>query len=83
MRGPWRTIISAEGWKLNLSRHDRCELNNLNDDPHEEKNLFDDPAQSKRILALTERLRRWQERAGDTARLPGWIGRSGEAYPEP
>ena len=83
VRGAWRTIIGREGWKLNLSRHDRCELYDLNNDPHEEKNLFNDPAQSERVLALIERLRRWQERTGDTALLPGWIGRTGEAYPEP
>ena len=31
----WRTAISAEGWKLNLSPEDHCELFDLNGDPYE------------------------------------------------
>ena len=30
---PWRTVISGDGWKLNLSPVDQCELYDLNDDP--------------------------------------------------
>lgn len=35
-RQPWRTIVSHEGWKLNLSPGDQCELYDLNNDPYEE-----------------------------------------------
>ena len=67
---PWRTLISAEGWKLNLSPVDQCELYDLNTDPHEQKNLYDDPQQGDRIRDLSSRIRRWQERTGDEAPLP-------------
>ena len=31
MSTPWRSVISADRWKLNLSAHDQCELYDLND----------------------------------------------------
>lgn len=80
VQGAWRTIISADGWKLALSRHDRCELYDLNDDPHEQHNLFDDPAHLPRIIEMTSRVRQWQIRTGDDEPLPDWIGRSGVTY---
>ena len=43
MGTPWRCIISADRWKLNLSAHDQCELYDLNADPNETINHFDDP----------------------------------------
>ena len=64
---PWRTVVSAEGWKLNLSPGDQCELYNLNTDPHEQTNLYDDPAQKNRIQDLSSRIKAWQERTGDDA----------------
>jgi arylsulfatase A-like enzyme len=67
--GPWRTVISAEGWKLNLSPVDQCELYDLNTDPFEQVNLFDEPSQRDRILDLTERLQQWQEYTADEAPL--------------
>ena len=66
---PWRTVISPEGWKLNLSAADRCELYNLSTDPYEQVNLFDDPGQKDRIRDLTARIRQWQQRTGDVAPL--------------
>ena len=65
--GPWRTVISSDGWKLNLSASDRCELYDLNDDPHELQNLYHAPGQRRRVRELTARIRGWQERSGDTA----------------
>ena len=67
---PWRTVISADRWKLNLSPEDQCELFDLNTDPHEATNRFDDPGQQERIRDLRERIARWQERTGDEAPLP-------------
>ena len=67
---PWRTVVSAEGWKLNLSPEDRCELYDLNSDPYEQRNLFDDPGQKERIRDLADRIRCWQEHTKDDAPLP-------------
>ena len=36
-RAQWRTIVAAQGWKMNLCDDDRCELYNLELDPHEFK----------------------------------------------
>lgn len=68
--GPWRGIVSAEGWKLNLSPVDQCELYDLNTDPHEQRNLFGDPAQTDRIKTLADRIRKWQEQTEDSVSLP-------------
>lgn len=65
-----RSIISQEGWKLNLSAGDRCELYNLNEDPGELDNLIDDPSRRGLVRDLTDRVRLWQERVGDDASLP-------------
>ena len=70
VQGPWRTIVSAERWKLNLSPRDRCELYDLNSDPYEQQNLFDHPQQKKRIQDLTERICQWQEETTDQASFP-------------
>ena len=69
---PWRTIISADGWKLSVSAEDQCELYDLNTDPYEESNLFDVPAHKRRIRELSCRLRSWQKRTRDTAPLPNF-----------
>ena len=42
---PHRGLIGNDGWKINLSVGDRCELYDLNTDPHEQANVFDDPSQ--------------------------------------
>jgi len=62
---PWRSIITPDGWKLNLSPVDRCELFNLNSDPHEQVNVFEQPAQRDRVRDLVSRIRLWQERHKD------------------
>ena len=67
---PWRTIISPDGWKLNLSPVDQCELYNLNADTHEQANLYDEPGQRDRVRDLASRIRRWQKRTGDETPLP-------------
>ena len=66
----WRSIISPDRWKLNLCPADRCELYDLNEDPHEMNNVFDDPANRDRIRDMTARIRIWQSATGDVADLP-------------
>ncbi len=68
--GAWRSVISHEGWKLNLSPVDQCELYDLNADPPEMNNLFDDSKWKDRVRELGRRITRWQERTGDTCELP-------------
>jgi arylsulfatase A-like enzyme len=69
MRTPWRSVISPDRWKLNLSALDQCELYDLNADPAELNNLYDDPGQQDRIEALTSMILEWQESVGDSVPL--------------
>jgi arylsulfatase A-like enzyme len=65
----WRTIISRENLKLNLSATDQSEFYDLNRDSHELENRFDDPAYRSRIEELTARIKAWQRATGDRAAL--------------
>jgi arylsulfatase A-like enzyme len=65
----WRTLVTADGWKLNRSAVDTTELFDLTNDPHELQNLAAVPAQAPRVEALTARLRDWQAATGDTAAI--------------
>ena len=67
---PWRSIVTADRWKLNLCVGDQCELFDLGADPFEQHNLFNEPAYKDRIRQMTSRIRLWQHRTGDTAPLP-------------
>ena len=67
---PWRSVVTGDRWKLNLSPSDQCELYDLNRDPHEMHNLFDDPAHRDRVHAMSTRIRAWLHRLGDTTPLP-------------
>jgi len=67
---PWRTLVGQDGWKLNLSPVDQCELYNLGADPHELKNLFDHPKQQDRIHDMVARLRAWKKQTKDAVPLP-------------
>ena len=69
-RQHWRTIISADGWKLTIYTDDRDELYNLNTDPDELTNRIDDPALEPRLAELTERLLEWQRQTKDELALP-------------
>ena len=64
-----RTVISPDGWKLCLSDRDKCQLFNLNQDPGETTNLFDSGKHDDRIARLTERIRQWQRKSGDSLEL--------------
>ena len=67
---PHRGLIGSDGWKINLSVGDRCELYDLNTDPYEQANVFDDPANRERSARHGSGLRTWQRQTGDTAPLP-------------
>ena len=71
MNSPWRTIVTADRWKLGLNSLDQCELYDLNNDPFEETNLFNQSTQIDRIKQMTEKLKNWQKQTGDIAPLPG------------
>jgi hypothetical protein len=70
MRTPWRSVLTPDRWKLNLSAYDQCELYDLNADPAELVNLYDDPWQQDRVKALTRLIVEWQATFGDSAPLP-------------
>ena len=70
VQGPWRSVISADGWKLNLSTTDQCELYDLRADPHELHNRFDEPLQQGRIRDLAGRVQAWQAQTSDQESLP-------------
>lgn len=67
---PWRSVVTADRWKLNLSPGDQCELFDLNTDPYEMTNLYNDPAQRDHIRGMAARIRVWQDDTGDTAAVP-------------
>jgi arylsulfatase len=67
---PWRSIVMADRWKLNLCAGDQCELFDLNSDLHELVNLFDDPTHRDRIRDMAAKIRLWQYETGDDAPLP-------------
>lgn len=68
---PLRTLVAADGWKLNLYGEGQGELYDLNADPHELENLYYRPEQRARIGELSERIRAWQAQTGDEVALPG------------
>ena len=67
---PWRSIVTADRWKLNLCAGDQCELYDLNNDPHELVNEFDNPDHRDRIRMMAAKIRVWQHETGDEAPLP-------------
>ncbi len=67
---PLRTVVAADGWKLNLYDQGQGELYDLKADPHELENLYHRPAHQARIGELRERIRAWQEQTGDAVALP-------------
>ena len=67
---PWRSVVTADRWKLNLCAGDQCELYDLNTDPYEMNNLFNEPSHRDRIRQMAARIRVWQDQTGDSAPLP-------------
>ena len=68
---PWRSVVTADRWKMTLCAADQGELFDLNTDPMEMTNLFGRPGHQDRIRWMAARLRLWQAQVGDTAPLPG------------
>jgi arylsulfatase A-like enzyme len=66
---PVRTVITADGWKLNYSPLGEHELYHLAVDPHETRNLAQDAAVRDQFEDLTARIRAWQERTSDEVEL--------------
>lgn len=64
---PVRTIVSADGWKLNCSPLGEHELYNLQADPGETTNLFGRKEHASRADQLCNEIRLWQKRSGDPA----------------
>jgi arylsulfatase A-like enzyme len=62
-----RTVITPEGWKLNLRRDDLCELYNLRDDPYELENLYGHQELTGIVSDLTAEIRKWQQRTQDAS----------------
>ncbi len=67
MCDPVRTVVTPDGWKLNLSSRGEHELYHLTDDPDETINLARSEAHRHRLAELAGRIHTWQDRTGDTA----------------
>lgn len=70
MATPWRTVITADRWKLNLSNVDTCELYDLNSDPYEQTNRYFDSDVQDRVADMKSRIKAWQASVGDTVAIP-------------
>ena len=67
-----RTVITPDGWKLNLRDSDLSELYNLNDDPSEQRNLYYTGGLPEVIERYTAEIRNWQRNTADTVQFqPG------------
>ena len=64
-----RSLVAADGWKLNLYRNDIPELYDLNGDPGELRNRAADPGQRDRVRRMAAAIRAWQQRHHDTLPL--------------
>ncbi len=60
-----RTVVSPDGWKLCLSKGDKCQLFNLKEDPYETTNLFDSGRHGSVVKRLAGKIRAWQKKNAD------------------
>ena len=67
---PVRTVVTPQGWKLDLSPAGQHELYNLAADPLETANLAGTSGSRAVMADLAGRIRRWQRRTGDEVALP-------------
>jgi arylsulfatase A-like enzyme len=65
----WRTLVSRERVKINVSDSDHSELYDLNNDPYEQHNRWDDPRYGEERNELLARLARWQQQTGDKTKI--------------
>ncbi len=65
-----RTIVRADGWKLNCSPLGEHELYQLENDPGETRNLHGTDEHRPIARELAEQIRSWQDRHGDTVVMP-------------
>lgn len=66
----WRSVVTRDRWKLNLSPDDNCELFDLNSDPYELTNLYKNRAYQDRIQKMSQKIRSWLTTVGDDISLP-------------
>jgi arylsulfatase A-like enzyme len=69
---PVRAVVTPDGWKYNWTGAGENELYNLRDDPGETRNLVRRGGRAREpglVGELRGRIRRWQERTGDTVTL--------------
>ena len=66
-----RSLVTTDGWKLNLYRGNTPELYDLNTDPGELHNLVRVAKHSDRVRRLTNQLRAWQVAQQDSIPLAG------------
>ena len=64
-----RTVITQDGWKLNISEAGENELYNLNEDPLEANNLFYERRYPNLVRNLFEKIKKWQRETNDEAIL--------------
>lgn len=64
-----RSVVTDDGWKLNLYRTGVPELFNLNTDPGELKNLAQKSTHRKRVAAMRNDLKAWQHQTGDVLEI--------------
>jgi len=65
-----RSVITADGWKLNWSPNGEHELYNLRNDPSETVNRFGKDETRTVVTDLVARIRDWQQRTADKTTLP-------------
>jgi len=65
-----RSVVTPDGLKFNWSALVEHELYDLTKDPGETTNLVDVREMRPVVLGLADRIRRWQERTGDSLGLP-------------
>jgi len=63
---PWRGVVTADGWKFASLENQPWLLFNLNEDPYEQCNLALNSFYKAERAKLTERLRDWIARTGDS-----------------
>ena len=64
-----RTVITPDGWKLNLSEIGEHELFNLREDPLETHNCYCEKQYREVVQKLSDYIKQWQKETNDRVRL--------------